>query len=1379
MPTELLSHSSEGAAAGSKGEFDGLLASCPHLQVCMGGRSISCLVDTGSMVSTITESFFKQNFEPWGPERLRSCQWLQLRAANGLAIPYLGYLELEVGLCGKLLPQCGVLVVKDIPGGGPLQAPGVLGMNIIQRCYQELFAQYGSALFGQSEVSTAPDVIFGALKQCQQAQATVTPSMFNVRTRGRKARWISGGVLAIVAATCSEQCAGSAVLFEPCSSGLPAGLLATPSLVRVERGTAYIPIINVGSTAVRLHPRTLVGTVAPAGVVSLPKEVTEVQSEAAVVAAHAASTLPLAQLESVDLSALSAGEQEKVRALLGKYLTVFSLHEGDLGCTSLITHEIPLVDDAPVRQRYRRIPPSDYVAAKEHINNLLQSQVIRESSSPFASPIVLIRKKDGGLRLCVDYRQLNSRTRKDAFPLPRIEESLDALSGARWFSTLDLASGYHQVAVAEADRPKTAFCTPFGLFEWNRMPFGLCNAPSTFQRLMQRMFGEQQGQSLLLYLDDIIVFSSTIEQHLERLELVLERLQLEGLKVKLAKCAFFQHQVHYLGHVISDQGVSTDPGKVEAVANWEPPTTVFQLRSFIGFASYYRRFVEGFAKLAAPLHRLVAELEGNKVRKKSARGLTNHWTEECQRSFEALKAKLTTTPVLAYADFSRPFILEVDASNGGLGAVLSQEQEGKVRPIAYASRGLRPTERNPVNYSSMRLEFLALKWAVAEKFREYLLGQKCIVYTDNNPLSYLSTAKLGAMEQRWAAQLAAFDLEIRYRSGRSNRNADALSRQHFPDMQAWRDVLPGSCLPMSLQQVQQTETVGTTQATMVALPHHSPSDMASLQGADPVLKEFLPFWERQTRPSPEERRQLSSPTLALLRQWNRLVEQGGVLYRRVFRDDGGEAVLQILLPGSIREEVLTAVHQQHGHQGVDRTLDLLRQRCYWPGMSAEVAEWCSQCERCQVAKVTRPAARAPMGHLLASKPNEILAMDFSVLEPTTSGIENVLVITDIFSKYTMAVATRDQRAATVAQVLVTEWFSKFGVPARIHSDQGRSFESALIQQLCDLYAVEKSRTTPYHPEGNGQCERFNRTLHDLLRTLPVSRKRDWNVCLPQLLYSYNTTPHHSTGESPFFLMFGQEPRLPVDFLLGRVQEPVEGTVQEWVQEHKARLKLAFEGTREKLLAAADRRKRGHDEGVRDPPLSEGQLVLVRDLGFRGRQKIRDLWDHRVHRVLKAPREGGSVYTISPRDEPCTPRQVHRSLLKAVVRRGPDKELAGCPPSQPPQSSFSQEDPIENGDWFVLREDRTSEAVEDNQPELHLGQVAPVFSEADSAAAAVPCASGVTLQADRDRSSVPVRRTSRPTAGQHSNPHRLPRAVGEEQSSSSVSISSAVAFRPWL
>lgn len=274
----------------------------------------------------------------------------------------------------------------------------------------------------------------------------------------------------IMATTCPEQLAGQAVLFEPVESGLPAGLLASPCLVQVTHGTAYIPVtVNVGTTDILLYPRTCLSALSSAQDVSLPAGVTEVKLTTASVSSQASTGVAPGGVEAVDLSALAAQEQMEVRGLLQKYHSVFANHDGDLDCTKLISHEIPLLDDAPVRQRYRQIPPSEYEEVKAHIDQLLKAKVIRESNSPFASPIVLVRKKDGSLRLCVDYLLLNSKTRKDAVPLPRIEESLDALAGGRWFTTLDLASGYNQVPVAEQDKPKTAFCTPFGLFEWNRM----------------------------------------------------------------------------------------------------------------------------------------------------------------------------------------------------------------------------------------------------------------------------------------------------------------------------------------------------------------------------------------------------------------------------------------------------------------------------------------------------------------------------------------------------------------------------------------------------------------------------------------------------------------------------------------------------------------------------------------------------------------------------------------------------------------------------------------------------------------------------------------------------------------------------------------------
>ena len=382
--------------------------------------------------------------------------------------------------------------------------------------------------------------------------------------------------------------------------------------------------------------------------------------------------------------------------------------------------------------------------------------------------------------MCVDYRQLNAKVKRDAYPLPRIDESLDVLGGAKYFSTIDLASAYNQVEVAPADRHKTAFTTPLGLFEYNRMPFGLGGAPATFQKVMQTIFHDELLEILIVYLDDIIIFSQDITTQLQRLEKVFQKLREHGLKIEAKKCQFFRPKVTYLGHVVSADGVATDPAKTEVVTNWPRSKTLKDLRSFLGFASYYRRFVPHFSQLARPLHELVSTLyEGGKNGRQRNRSAEHDWTQECQEAFDSLKQALTSPQVLAYPDYTKPFIVEVDASNDGLGAVLSQEQNRKVRPIAYASRALRGAERNMENYSSRKLELLALKWAVTEKFREYLISSAFTVLTDNNPLTYLqSKSKLKAVEQRWVAELANFYFSIKYRAGKQNTNADALSRLH-------------------------------------------------------------------------------------------------------------------------------------------------------------------------------------------------------------------------------------------------------------------------------------------------------------------------------------------------------------------------------------------------------------------------------------------------------------------------------------------------------------------------------------------------------------------------------------------------------------------------
>ena len=412
---------------------------------------------------------------------------------------------------------------------------------------------------------------------------------------------------------------------------------------------------------------------------------------------------------------------------------------------------------------------------------MAKTGIIEPSKSPYASQVVIVCKKSGKIHLCVDFRKLNAISIRDSFPLPRIEEALQAVQAAVWFTSFNLVQGYLQMAMEEADIPKTAFRVgSSGLFEFTHMPFGLTNAGASFCRLMEMVIGDQQFVTLLFYLDDICIFANSADQMLDQIELAFSRLKQYQLKIKPKKSFFFQTEVSFLGHVLSAKGISPNPEKVDKVRDWPIPKTSKEVHSFIGLASYYRRFIPNFTKWSKPLKALIMppahQAKVCRYEMKKSELTEFMWLKECQEGFDALKHALTAAPVLAYPDYTQPFILETDASLKGLGAVLSQKgKDGEVCIIAYASRSLQPSERSMRDYSSAKIELMALKWSVCEKFKDYLLGSKFTVFTDNNPLVYVKTSKLGTAQIRWLSELALYDFNIVYCTGRSNLVADALS----------------------------------------------------------------------------------------------------------------------------------------------------------------------------------------------------------------------------------------------------------------------------------------------------------------------------------------------------------------------------------------------------------------------------------------------------------------------------------------------------------------------------------------------------------------------------------------------------------------------------
>ena len=448
---------------------------------------------------------------------------------------------------------------------------------------------------------------------------------------------------------------------------------------------------------------------------------------------------------------LSPLQQQQLNALFQEFSEVFSQGEDDLGSTPLLEHTIE-THGPPLRQPYRRQNPAVRREEMAQVQQMLASNVIRPSNSPWASPVVMVRKKDGSLRFCVDFRQLNATTVKDAHPLPRIDNFFDALHGARWFSTLNLKSGYWQVPITESDKAKTAFRTSSGqLYEFNQVPFGLCNAPATFSRLMDRVLAGLHWETCLFYLD-IIVLSSTWEEHLARLRQVFERLRHAKLKLGADKCTFAAKEVGYLGHRVTEEGLLPDSSLLAATREISPPKTATEVRSFLGLAGYCRRYVKGFAAIAGPLHALARKYA------------VFHWSAECQAALYRLKHLLTTSPITAFQDFSQAFRLYTDASTAGLGAILAQIRDGKERIICCASRALSQAEKA---YPATKLECLAIVWAVA-KFRPYLMAMPFEVYTDHYALQWLKTMRTGsALLHRWSAALEEYDFTVCHRPGKA------------------------------------------------------------------------------------------------------------------------------------------------------------------------------------------------------------------------------------------------------------------------------------------------------------------------------------------------------------------------------------------------------------------------------------------------------------------------------------------------------------------------------------------------------------------------------------------------------------------------------------
>ena len=842
----------------------------------------------------------------------------------------------------------------------------------------------------------------------------------------------------------------------------------------------------------------------------------------------------------------------ELNALLGRFADLMMEPTG-LPPSRPHDHGIELTSGGPPPTYTGRCSPSELEELRRQLDDYMAKGWVRPSSSPFAAPILFVRKKSGELRMCVDYRGLNRITVRNAYPLPRIDELFDQLHGARVFTSLDLASGYHQVRVREADIWKTAFRTRYGLFEFTVMPFGLTNAPATFMALMNDVLRPYLDKFVVVYLDDILIYSKSAKDHLRHVELVLQALARADLRLKLKKCSFGRSSVTFLGHIVEAGTVRIDPGKVKAVLDWPAPRTVQEVQSFLGFTGWLREFVDHYAHKAAPLVAL--------TRGRPAPNARVPWSAEQQAAFDALKAAITTAPCLVIADTSpgATFTVETDASGVGVAAVLSQDQGQGLRPVAYESRQLSPAE---ANYTARELELLAVVHAVS-KWRCYLDSRaRFSVITDHETLtSFFTQRPLTGRLGRWLEKLAPYApiMDIQYRSGRLNR-ADPLSRR--PDYTP--PVPPTTSSAASAAPPAADATVAATVATSLSLDADWLTAVAAGYAADPL-------YSSARRPAFMQQR------------------------------DGLWYVGSRLCVPAVEALRLRVLHESHdaeyrGHPGVTRTLAHAAARFWWPRMSRTVRKYVASCATCQR---TKPSTLAPPGRLqplpVPERPWCHVGMDLVTDLPVSSGFDAIAVFVDLFTKQAhFAPTTKTCTSPQLAQLFFDTVYRHHGLPDVIISDRDLRINASFFRSLFQRLGTKFNMSTSHHPQTDGQSERTIRTLQQIVRSYVHPLHDNWLELLTLAEVAYNSGVSASTGSSPFGALYGFEPRTPADAALPPTGDAEADSRLSRLQAVHTLVRANLEKAKAQQAAAANSSRRELSFAVGDRVRLDTEHMQLRD-----------------------------------------------------------------------------------------------------------------------------------------------------------------------------------------
>jgi len=834
------------------------------------------------------------------------------------------------------------------------------------------------------------------------------------------------------------------------------------------------------------------------------------------------------------LSELTSAEGVQLKEFL---VTRIPKTSANPGVTSLTEHRINVGSHSPIKQRCYLVSPKVQEAIRAEVDKMLAADIIEPSYSEWSNPIVMVKKPNGKYRFCLDFRKVNSVSKKDAYPLPNMNGILDKLRSARYISTIDLSQAYFQIPLAKDSREITAFSVPGkGLYHFTRMPYGLTGAPATFQRLLDKLIGPEMEPHAFAYLDDIVIVTATFEEHLEWLDRVLNKISAAELTINPEKCEFCRSQVRYLGFIVQRGGLTVDPDKVKPILEYPPPRNLKQLRRFLGMSSWYRRFVPQFATVSEPLTRLL---------KKNQRW---EWGGEQEDAFEHIRARLLSAPTLSCPDFEVPFALQTDASSVGLGAVLTQSINDVENVVAFASRALSEPEKR---YSVTEQECLAVVWAI-KKFRPYLEGYKFTVITDHSSLRWLHHLKnpTGRLA-RWALELLEYDYEIVHRKGALHHVPDALSRMFEGDTE------------ISLVAVAENELPENTKDPWYCKRYREvlerPKTFTDWKIVDGQLYYLKP------RPT-------TSAIVSDLDEW------------------------KLVLPSEMRGEALRESHDepQSGHLGVDKTYQRLAVAYYWPNMFRTVAKYVGECDTCQRVKVEQASPAGLMGRRVVEAPWTVVAADImGPLPRSKSGFAYVLVLQDLFTKWIECQALRVANGQKIRETIEDLILSRWGTPRFLLTDNGTEFINRTLRAFAENYGIIHTTVPPYHPQAN-PVERVNRVLKTMIIAFLGQDHREWDVHLKDFRFAYNTAHHSSIGASPAFVNLGRELE-PIHSLRRRCRTAVEvraGEAAGWA-ERMEKLQSLHAWVAENLEQAHRKQASYYNLRRRDRVFGVGELVLRR------------------------------------------------------------------------------------------------------------------------------------------------------------------------------------------